>query len=286
MTLPFQINNFFEYDFLSRALLAGLLLTITCGLLSPFVVLRRLSFSADGLAHSSLGGLAIGIVILNCGLTPTLGVYVITLVFTFVVAIAMAWFGNGRGVAADTAIGACYVAAFAFGALLLCVKRRFSAHLEHFFFGNILSVTPLDCYMLAGLTFLTVCFCFTHWRWLAQWTFDEDLTQAFGIPVNRLRYIVILLIAATVILSVKIVGLLLVAAMLILPGAIGTLRGRRMVSITAIALVTAIASMLLGMIISNVVDAPPGPSIVLIEFCVFTITFVLRNKWGCRYQRN
>ncbi|HUK81286.1 MAG TPA: metal ABC transporter permease [Verrucomicrobiae bacterium] len=278
MNLPLQLNSFFEYGFLARALLAGMLLSVTCGLLSPFVVLRRLSFSADGLAHASLGGLALGIVILNTGLTPSLGVYVISLIFTFAVAAGMAWFGGAQRVASDTAIGACYVAAFAFGALLLCAKKRFSAHLEHFFFGNILAVTAWDCWLLGLLALATAAFCFTHWRWLGQWTFDEELARAAGVPVTRLRYTLILLIAATVILSVKVVGLLLVTAMLILPGATGTLMGRGLWSIVVAAVTTAMGCALAGLVASNAADAPPGPAIVLAAFTVFAAAFVVRQK--------
>lgn len=278
MNLPLQLNSFFEYGFLARALLAGMLLSVTCGLLSPFVVLRRLSFSADGLAHASLGGLALGIVILNTGLTPSLGVYVISLIFTFAVAAGMAWFGGAQRVASDTAIGACYVAAFAFGALLLCSKKRFSAHLEHFFFGNILAVTAWDCRLLGLLALATATFCFTHWRWLGQWTFDEELARAAGVPVTRLRYTLILLIAVTVILSVKVVGLLLVTAMLILPGATGTLMGRGLWTILAAAVTTAMGCALAGLVASNAADVPPGPAIVLAAFTVFATAFVARQK--------
>ena len=278
MTLPFQLHSFLEYGFLARALAAGLLLGLICGLLSPFVVLRRLSFSADGLAHASLGGLALGIVLLNTGITPSLGVYAVSLVFTFAVAAGMAWLGGVQRVASDTAIGACYVAAFALGVLLLCAKRRFSAHMEHFFFGNILAVSPQDCALLGGLLVACVAFCFLHWRWLGQWAFDEELARASGVPVQRLRYGLLLLIAVTVILSVKIVGLLLVTAMLILPGATGTLIGRGLWGILVAAIITGTGSAFTGLVTSNAADVPPGPAIVLTAFGAFMIAVVVRQR--------
>ncbi len=119
---PFQ--TFFEYEFLTRALAAGLLMSLTCGLLAPFVVLRRLSFSTDGLAHASLGGLAIGMFLLATGPAPTLMSYGISFVFTVIVAVAMAYFSGGQRIQSDTATGACYVAAFALGILLLSLRKR------------------------------------------------------------------------------------------------------------------------------------------------------------------
>jgi zinc transport system permease protein len=285
MNLPFQLHSFLEYGFLTRALVAGLLLGLTSGMLSPFVVLRRLSFSADGLAHASFGGLALGIVLLNSGMTPTPGVYFISLGFTVAVAVGIAWLGGVQRVATDTAIGACYVAAFSLGVLLLCTQRRSSAHLEHFFFGNILAVSPSDCALLVGLTLASTTFCFLHWRWLGQWAFDEELAHASGVPVKRLRYGLLLLIAITVILSVKIVGLLLVTAMLILPGATGTLIGRGLWGIVVAAIITATGSAIAGLVASNAADVPPGPAMVLMAFGAFISAVVVCQRFEHRHAR-
>ena len=272
-----SLNAFLEYGFLTRALIAGLLMSLTCGLLSPFVVLRRLSFSADGLAHASLGGLALGMFLLATGPAPTLASYAVSFVFTCVVAAAIAYFSGGQRVHSDTAVGACYVAAFALGILLLSLRQRYSGHLEHFFFGSLLAVNPLECWLLAALALVAAVLCFGCWRWLAQWTFDEELAQAGGVPTAALRYALILLIAATVILSTRVVGVLLVTAMLILPGAVGTLLGRSMGIITLLSLGVALASTLTGLALSNAADVPPGPAIVLTAFALFVAAYLLRR---------
>lgn len=273
-----MMQNFFQYGFLKRALLAGLLMSLVCGLLSPFVVLRRLSFSADGLAHASLGGLALGVVLLNSGTTPTLAGYGVSFVFTCGVAAAIAYFSSGNRLQSDTAVGACYVAAFALGILLLTMRKGSTGHLEHFFFGSILAVNPLECGLLAGLAALTVVFCFCNWRWLGQWTFDEELARASAVKTVWLRYALMLLVAATVILSTKVVGVLLVTALLILPGAAGTLSGRNLPAIVLISLLTAMGSATGGMVFSNMANAPPGPAIVLVAFVFFLAAFFLRQR--------
>ena len=135
-----SLEHFFDYAFLTRALIAGVLMSVTCGLLSPFVLLRRLSFSADGLAHASLGGLALGMFLLATGPAPTLASYAISFVFTCVVAAGIAYFSGSQRVHADTAVGACYVAAFALGILLLSMRKYYTGHLEHFVFGSLLAV--------------------------------------------------------------------------------------------------------------------------------------------------
>ena len=272
------LNDFLDYGFLTRALVAGLLMSVTCGLLSPFIVLRRLSFSADGLAHASLGGLALGLFLLQTGPVPTLASYTVSFVFTCGVAAAIAYFSGGQRVHSDTAVGACYVAAFALGILLLSMRNRYSGHLEHFFFGSLLAVNPLECWLLAGLCVVAALLCFVCWRWLASWTFDEELARAGGVPTTALRYALILLIAATVILSTKVVGVLLVTAMLILPGAVGTLLGRRMSFILLLSLGVALASTLTGIALSNSADVPPGPAIVLTAFALFVAAYLARRQ--------
>lgn len=281
-----HLDSFLEYGFLGRALAAGLLLSLTCGLLSPFIVLRRLSFSADGLAHASLGGVALGMYLLNSGPAPTLAGYGIAFVFTCGVAAAIAYFSGGHRLQSDTAVGACYVAAFALGILLLASHKRGAGHLEHFFFGSILAVNPLECLLLGCLAILTAAFCFGYWRWLGQWTFDEELARASAVKTAWLRYALILLIAATVILSTRVVGVLLVTAMLILPGAAGTLSGRAMPVIVFFSIASATSSAMLGMVVSNTADFPPGPVIVLLAFGFFLTAFFLRRGRDLRTSRN
>ncbi len=286
MNTLLHLNAFFEYGFLRRAMLAGLLLSVTCGLLSPFVVLRRLSFSADGLAHASLGGLAVGLFVLDNGQVPTLSSYLVSFVFTCGVAVAIAWLSSGHRLQSDTAVGACYVAAFALGILLLSWRNHSTGHLEHFFFGSILAVNPLECWLLAGLAAAAALFCFVGWRGLGQWTFDEELAQASGVRVAALRYLLILLIAATVILSTKVVGVLLVTALLILPGAVGTLSGRSLPKITLLSMLAAMSSAAGGMVCSNLADVPPGPAMVLLAFSLFLASFFLRRRRDLQTSRD
>lgn len=114
------------------------------------------------------------------------------------------------------------------------------------------------------------------WRWRWQWTFDEDLALAAGVPVEGLRYCVLLAIAATVILAVKLVGVLLVTAMLILPGATGALCGRSPLAIAAVSVASSLGCLLSGLLISNQGDAPPGPVIVLLAFGLLSIAHAVR----------
>jgi len=272
-----QLDAFWHYGFLQRALMAGLLMSLACGILSPFVVLRRLSFSADGLAHASIGGLAVGLLLFETGPTPGLASYAASFVFTCGVGLAIAYFSSEERVHADTAVGACFVAAFALGILMLSLRQSYTAHLEDYLFGSILAVNVLECRLLLGLGVLVAVGCGCCWRWLGAWTFDEELARASGIPTGWLRYGLLVVVAATVVLSIEVVGALLVMAMLILPGAIGTLSARSMAMILALSIAVAVAATVAGMIVSNVTNVPPGPGIVLSAFLFFVAAFFLQK---------
>jgi zinc transport system permease protein len=272
-------SSFLDYGFLVRALIAGVWLAVLCGVLSPFIVLRRMAFAADGLAHASLGGLAVGLFLLRSGPVPTAASYLISFVFTCGVALAIAYFA--RRVQSDTAIGVCYVAAFALGVTLLSLRQRGLGNLEHLFFGSILAVQSLELTLLAGLTGLAVSTCWLCWRWLGAWIFDEELARAEGVPVPVLRYSLMLLIAGTVIVATRVVGVLLVAAMLVLPGAVSCLAARQLWIIVLISVLTALVSTLSGIAVSNAVNVPPGPAIVLAAFGCFLAAFAGR-RWRDR----
>lgn len=267
------LTSFTEYGFLARAMVAGILVAITCALISPFIVLRRMAFSADGLAHASLGGVALGLLIFDSGPLPGPKSYLLSFLVTCLIGAAIAYLGGSRRMHSDTAIGACYVAAFAAGVLLLALRKRYTVHLESLFFGSLLSANPLECWLLAGLFLAVLLCCLLHWRWLWQWCFDAEIAGAAGVPVRALRYGILIITAATVTLATKIVGLLLVTALMILPGATAILVGRSATAILLGSVCTSILAMLGGILAANGLNVPPGPVVVLLAFLFFIGTF-------------
>lgn len=266
-----------DYGFFQRALLAGVLMSLACGLMSPFLVLRGLSFSVDGLAHASLGGLAIGFIIVGKGPSLSVGAYLVAIAFACGVALAIGWLSRRNHLSSDTAVGACYVAAFALGILLLSARRGYVGHLETYLFGNILAMSNLDCWLMGGLAVMIWLIGLGTWRWVWQWTFDEELAKASGVPADAIRYGFLLAIAGLVVLAIKIVGVLLVTALLILPGATATLTARRSALIAVLSVGSASACTVAGLLGSNRWDVPPGPVIVLMAFVLFVVAFLSRQ---------
>ena len=273
-----ELHSIFDYGFLRRAVLAAILMSLTCGLIAPVVVLRRLSFSTDGLAHSSLGGLAIGVLFVTNGASPSLLSYLISFFFTVSVAAGITYLSENNRIDSDTAVGVCYVAAFALGVLVLSLREGYSGHLDQFFFGSLLAVNQIECLLLLILSLISFIFIFWNWLSVGKWTFNEEMAHAEGVPVKKLRYFFMFLVVAVVIVSSRVVGVLLVTSMLILPGAVGSLASRSMFGITIVSIATALVSSLIGLSISNSYDVPPGPVIVLTGFLIFLGTYLTQYR--------
>ena len=273
-----ELHSIFDYAFLRRAVLAAILMSLTCGLIAPVVVLRRLSFSTDGLAHSSLGGLAIGVIFVTNGASPSLLSYLISFFFTVSVAAGITYLSENNRIDSDTAVGVCYVAAFALGVLVLSLREGYSGHLDQFFFGSLLAVNQIECLLLLILSLISFIFIFWNWLSVGKWTFNEEMAHAEGVPVKKLRYFFMFLVVAVVIVSSRVVGVLLVTSMLILPGAVGSLASRSMFGITIVSIATALVSSLIGLSISNSYDVPPGPVIVLTGFLIFLGTYLSQYR--------
>ena len=273
-----ELHSILDYGFLRRAVLAAILMSLTCGLIAPVVVLRRLSFSTDGLAHSSLGGLAIGVIFVTNGASPSLISYLISFIFTVSVAAGITYLSENNRIDSDTAVGVCYVAAFALGVLVLSLREGYSGHLDQFFFGSLLAVNQIECLLLLILSLISFIFIFLNWLSVGKWTFNEEMAHAEGVPVKKLRYFFMFLVVAVVIVSSRVVGVLLVTSMLIVPGAVGSLASRSMFGITIVSIATALVSSLIGLSISNSYDVPPGPVIVLTGFLIFLGTYLTQYR--------
>lgn len=273
-----ELYSIFDYGFLRRAVLAAIMMSLTCGLIAPVVVLRRLAFSTDGLAHSSLGGLAIGLLFVSNGASPSLQSYLISFLFTVSVAAGITYLSENNRIDSDTAVGVCYVAAFALGVLVLSLRKGYSGHLDQFFFGSLLAVNHLECLLLLILGLISFTFIFRHWLSIGKWTFNEEMARAEGVPVKKLRYFFMFLVVAVVIVSSRVVGVLLVTSMLILPGAVGSLTSHSMFGITIVSVATALVSSLIGLSISNSYDVPPGPVIVLSGFLIFLGAYLTQYR--------
>ncbi|MBL0927503.1 MAG: metal ABC transporter permease [Phycisphaerales bacterium] len=257
-----------------HAVLTALSVAIMCGGLSVFVVLRRLGFVGHGVAHAAFGGVGVVAVL---GLTAAGGAmtvpgYALIAVFCIGVAAAIAW-TSSRGAAGapgraawreDTVIGLFLVASVATGAILLHAAGPARAgRIESWVFGSILEADRTDsaaAALVAGVVVLALAW---FRRPLLFWAFDEPAAEAFGVRTARTRLLLMALLGVAVVLSMRVAGVVLSTALLVLPGAAAVQLSRRLVPVFALGVAAAVVGVLAGLEASLRLDTPPGPTIVL-----------------------
>lgn len=253
------------YAFFGRALLAGVIVGAMCGALSVFVVLRRMSYIGHGLAHAVLGGVAVGL---------ALGVdlYVGALTATVLAAVLIDRVTRRRGLHADAAIGIVTTTIFAVGVGTLAIVPT-RVNLEALLFGNILGVSGADLVVAGavGLGFLTAVL--LRYKALVFTSFDPEVARAHGIGVERVELLISLLTAAVVVASVRVLGVLLISAAVVIPAATARLLTRSFTALLVLATGLGVMASLSGLYLSFHLDVPSGPAIVVSGAAVFLVAF-------------
>ena len=266
------LSDPFMYTFFARAMLAGVLVGAMCGALSVFVVLRRMSYIGHGLAHAVLGGVAVGLVL---GQSMYLG----AVAATVVAALLIDRISRRRGLHADAAIGVVTTAIFALGVATLSVSPE-RINVEAVLFGNILGVNPTDLWVAAGVGALLLLVLVVAYKRLVFATFDPEVAEVHGIRVGSSEVLFNLLTAAVVVASVRVLGVLLIAAAVVVPGAFARLVSRSLGAMLAIATLVGVGSSVVGLYASYHADIPSGPAIVLTATAVFLMGFVASALTG------
>jgi len=253
--------------FMQRALAAGLLVGLLASYYGVFVVQRGLGFLGNGLAHAAFGGVALGLLL---GMEPLW----IAAPFTVAVALIITWVRQRTSLGADTVIGVFFAVSMAAGIIFLALTERYTADAFSYLFGSILAVTDLDLWVTGGVTVLALLVQPLWGRW-AYATFDRDLALADGIPVRLDEYLLSALLAVTVVVAIKVVGIVLISAFLVIPAASARLVARRFSVMTLLSVLFGTASVLAGLWISYGLDLPSGATIVLAQTALFLLCLVL-----------
>jgi zinc transport system permease protein len=268
--------EFLGYAFMQRALIAGGITALICPAIGVFLVPRRLSLIADTLAHVALAGVALGLVV---GVSPIIGALVVT---------AAGAVGIERLRARGALTGDASLAVFLSGGLALAVVliglgRGFSVDLFAVLFGSILTVTAGDVWLIAGLgVVVAVTITLLYPRLLAV-TLNEDLARTSGIPVATLNLVITVLTALTTVIAMRMVGVLLVSAMIVIPTLAGFALARSFRGAMVIAMALALVSMGTGLVLAYYLGLAAGASVVLTALALFALTVPVRNlrtRWA------
>ncbi|MCL5991601.1 MAG: metal ABC transporter permease [Bacteroidetes bacterium] len=260
----------FMQSFMLRAMLAGIFVGFMSSYFGVFIVQRRMSFMGSGLAHAAFGGVALGI-LLN---TEPLW---IAIPFTIIASIGITLLKDKTNLGSDTSIGILFAISVALGIIFLSLKRSYTADAFAYLFGSILSVQTSDLIVTIILTLFTVLTFFFYWSRWAYSTFDRELAKTDRIPVTIDDYVLNILLAITIVVSVKLVGIILVAAFLVIPAASARLIAVTFFGMTIISICLGIVSSIIGLITSYIFDLPSGATIILVQAVIFFIAIIYQK---------
>ncbi len=260
-----------EYAFMQRALIAAVLVGLVCSVIGTYVVLKRLAFIGAGISHSAFGGVGLGYLL---GVSP-IGV---AIPFSLAVAMAIGWVSRRGKVSEDTAIGIFFAGTMALGVLFIGLKEGYNVDLFGYLFGSILSVSSTDIWIILGLGLGVIAVVLLLFKEFFFMSFDEEMAAVSGLPVERLYFLLLGLIALTVIVSIKIVGIIMVEALLVIPAAAAFQLTRNFVRMMLLSVFFGVVSGVAGLFISYHFDLASGATIVLTAGAIFLLCFALSPK--------
>ncbi len=255
--------------FMQNALLGGLLVSLVCGLLSVFIVLRRMAFVGAGISHSAFGGVALGYLL-------QVDPFWTGLVFSILVAFLIEGVQSRGRIEEDTAIGIFFAAAMALGVLFLHFSRTYNADIFGVLFGNILAIGPTQLMQVTVVAVLVLLFLLFFFKELVFISFDEEMAWVCGTPVKMLRYLLLAMLALVIIVAIYLVGIVLVSALLVIPAAVARNLTHHIRKMLLVSTSVAIGSTLAGLELSYRIDLPSGATIVVI----LAVLFFLATWWG------
>ena len=263
-----------SYPFMLRGVLAALMVGVVCATVGTYVVLRGMAFFGDALAHSILPGIAVGYLVSGGARQSLFWWALIAAVFS---SVGIGTITREAKVREDTAIGIVFAGMFALGIALISTVRSYSVDLTHFLFGDVLGVSTTDLILIAVfglLIILTVIFFYKEFLVLS---FDPLLAATLRLPARWLEYLLLVLIALAIVVSLQTVGVALMVAMLVTPAAAAFLLTRRLPLMMTLAAIIASASGVIGLYISFYASVASGAAIVLVSTAFFALAWLART---------
>jgi zinc transport system permease protein len=269
--------HFFQYEFIWRALLAGSFIALCCSILGVLLVLRRFSLIGDGLAHVTFGSVAVGLLFkqhpvyfsIPIVMASSLGILKLT---------------EKARVYGDAAIGIVSSVGIAGGILVASVAGGFNIDIFSFLFGNILAISNTEVLTSIGLSVAVLLIIFFFYQEHFSTAFDEEFARISGIDTGKINAMVVLLTGITVVLAMKIVGIMLTSSLLILPPVTALQIARSFRKTMVVSSVCSLAGVIIGISASLMLNLPTGATIVIVNFLLFLTAYAYKNAVQRKYR--
>lgn len=259
-----------SYGFLQRALLAGLFIGLACAVLGVFLLLRKDAMIGHGLSHITFAGVALGLLVRTAPLAVALG-------FSIIAALGMMKLKDKAGLYGDTAIAILSSVGMALGLMLATLSHNFNVALLNFLFGEILAIEPLEVWLSLGLATAVLVLVIGNYHKFMYMTFDRESALVSGVAVGGLDTLITVLTAVTIVLGMKVVGILLVAALVVIPAAAGLQVAANFKKALFFSGLVSVLSVAGGLSLAFFFDLPASATIVLLGFILFGLFSILRK---------
>lgn len=273
LTNPKEKNmlEIFQYGFMRNALAAGVLVSIACGIIGTYVVINRIVFLSGGIAHAAYGGIGLGYYL---GINPVIG----AIIFSIASSLGMGMVHRKTGQRSDTIIGVMWAIGMAIGIIFLDMSPGYKADLMTYLFGSILAVPASDLLIMLVLNVIIIALVALFYRQLQAISFDETFAFVVNVPVDRLYLMLVCLIGLTVVMTMRIVGLIMVIALMTMPPAIAGLFVKDMKRMMALSVLLSVFFSFSGLMLSYYLNLTSGATIILVAGVAYLVSFLIQKS--------
>ncbi len=265
-----MIFEILSYSFIHRAIVSGIAIAILCSVVGMFLVLRRYSLFGDAIAHSSFGGIAMGLLL---GIYPIWTAYIISLSSAIIITKIKKKFD----ISGESSVAILLSSGISIGLILISISGGFTIDIFSFLFGSILLVNVEDTIIIILLTISILIIISLLYRQILYSTFNEEQAQISGIRVGQINYLLISIAGITVVTSIQLVGILLISSLLVIPNITAILYGKSFKKTMVLSITISVSSVITGILLSYVLDITSSGTIVLISILIFAVTICMKS---------
>jgi zinc transport system permease protein len=263
-------ESIFQYDFFTNALVAAVLASVTCGIVGTYIVSKRIVFISGGLSHASFGGIGIGYFL---GWNPIIA----AAVFAVLSALGIEFMSKRISIREDSAIAILWAFGMAVGIIFIYITPGYAPNLMSYLFGSIISVSGKDILMMLILSIVIILFMIFLFKPVVYIAFDEEFARTRDMPVNFINYAMMILIALTIVVNIRVVGIILVISMLTIPQTILNMFTNRYIHILTGSILIGFVSAVGGLLASYSFNIPSGASIIFILVLLFLLAHMIKK---------
>ncbi len=276
-----MIAELLQYKFITNSLLAGIFASISCGIIGTYIVTRRMVFLSGGITHASFGGIGIGYFF---GFNPIIS----AAIFGVLSALGIEFVSKKTEIREDSVIGILWSFGMALGIMFVFLTPGYAPNLMSYLFGSILTVSVLDIWLMLLLSLVLGITFIAFYRIILFVSYDQEYAKTHNIAVNFINYVLISLVALTIVLNIKVVGIILVISLLTIPQSIANLFTKKFRNIIIISIVIGLIGAFLGLIISYKINIPSGASIIFSLVMIFILAKsfqIIQRKLSLKKQK-